>query len=666
MTGQYFEPLSPAGGRKGRISVGENSLAYRRDLSVTELFEERALADPAAVALVVPREGASSERLITYGELDALAAATAARLGEEGVSPGDFVAVLMNRSPELIVSLLGILKAGAAYVPLDPSYPAERLEFMLADSGAAVCVADPALAGAAERRCRKVLRCGVESGPGGARAPAPSAPRTATDPAYVIYTSGSTGRPKGVVVPHRAIARLVLDQTYARFDSSRVFLQLAPVSFDAATFEIWGPLLNGGRCVIAPQAGVPDLERLGAVIRETGVTTLWLTASLFNTIVDQAAAILEPVAEVLAGGEALSVPHVRRAQQLLPAVQLVNGYGPTETTTFACCYRIPRPLPEQLASIPIGPPIAHSTAFVLDEALREAGPGVEGDLYLGGDGVALGYLNLPELTAAHFVAHPLAGEGTLYATGDRARMLPDGALEFLGRRDGQVKIRGYRVELGEVESALRSAPGVADAVVTLREDIAGEKRLAAYYTAGNCAAPPPARALQDHLSRKLPDYMVPSYFVVLDAIPLTPNGKADRGALPSPSRRRPMLERALLAPRTALETWLAGLWREVLMLDEVGVEDRFFELGGTSLTAMRFLARLNTETRAPLPALVLFRAPTIAQLAGILEREYRHELPPGLLPGPERAAAVAPPLAERAARQREDLAQRRRARRGMS
>jgi amino acid adenylation domain-containing protein len=628
------------------------------------LFEEQAHRAPEALALLLPAGGRGNGPLsLNYGELDGRANWLANRLLSAGVGPRQMVAVLMDRSPEMIVALLAVLKSGAAYVPLDPSYPRERLDFMMTDTGAPVLITQSSLLGLVRPLERLVVVVDEEKGSLPAAAVDSGAQVSADSPAYVIYTSGSTGRPKGVVVPHRGIVRLLMGTTYARLDASRVVLQLAPVSFDAATFEVWGPLLHGGRCVLYPESGFPDLALLAQIVRETGVTTMWLTASMFNMVIDQAPDTIASVAEVLTGGEALSVAHVRRALTLLPGVQFINGYGPTESTTFACCYRIPRTLPPGLTSIPIGSPIANTTVRLLDTELRPGPPGEPGDLYIGGDGLAIGYLNRPELTAERFM---IVGEERLYKTGDRARLLNDGALEFLGRLDDQVKIRGHRVELGEIEASLRAHAAVGDAVVLLREDSPGDKRLAAYYTGQTGTVEPSAAVLRQFLSERLPEYMIPSHFVPLREIPLTANGKADRRSLPAPGRRRPTLDRPALAPRTPVEAWIARHWSELLNIDEVGVHDRFFELGGNSITAVRLLGRLSHDTGSSLPALLLFRAPTVAQMAAILEQEHGNVLPASPARVGVAPRALGEAAAERAARQRDELRDRRTRRRHAS
>ena len=409
----------------------------------------------------------------------------------------------------------------------------------------------------------------------------------------MTYTSGSTGRPKGVAIPHRGVVRLLFGQDYVTLDAGQTLLQMAPIAFDASTFELWGALLHGARCVLFP-AEPPSHRRLGEVIARHGVTTLWLTASLFNSVMDEAPATLAPIRQLLIGGEALSVPHVRRALELLPHTRIVNGYGPTESTTFTCCYRLPRPLDPGATSIPIGRPIANTEVYVVDRHLNPVPIGVPGELVIGGVGLARGYLQRPELTAEKFVAHPFSAEpgARLYKTGDVARYLADGTIEFLGRLDSQVKIRGYRVEPAEIEATLRRHPAVQQTAVVACEDVGGAARLVAYVVAtrGRAAT---VSELRNALKASLPEYMLPSAFVMLEALPLSPNGKVDRRALPQPRPTDGAPERVFVAPRTPIEEILARILADVLGLERVGVEDDFFELGGHSLLATRVVSRLR-------------------------------------------------------------------------
>ncbi len=440
---------------------------------VHELVEEWAERTPESIAVV------DGERELTYRELNRAANRWARRLRDLGVGIESRVGVCLERSAETVVALLSILKSGGAYVPLDASYPMERLEFMVRDCGIAVALTERAHGGRIPSGVAKLYvedEGLLEDESGGN----PGSETRLDNLAYVTFTSGSTGIPKGVEVRHRGVVRLLWDVDYVHLGREEVLLQLAPVSFDASTFEIWGALVHGGRVVMYPER-VPTAEELGRVIEEKGVTTLWLTASLFNEIVDEEPEALSRVRQLLTGGEALSVPHVRRALGRLSDTELINGYGPTEGTTFTCCHRVARELKEEIPSIPIGRPIAETRVYVLDSELRPAPLGVSGELYVGGDGVARGYLNRPELTAEKFVPDPYGESGgRLYRTGDRARWRADGTIEFLGRVDEQVKVRGFRVEPGEIQAAVTRCPGVRDALVVAHEESSGTKRLVAY------------------------------------------------------------------------------------------------------------------------------------------------------------------------------------------
>jgi amino acid adenylation domain-containing protein len=589
---------------------------HPREGTVHGTFAAVAESDPSRTAL--SWDGGT----MTYGELHERSSRLANHLRALGVTAEEPVALVMDRSPELVVAVLAILKAGGAYVPVNPQYPRSRVELMLADCGARVVLAQSRLVGSvpAELGMRTIR---VDAEWDEIASVAENDPRVdagADGAAYVIYTSGSTGRPKGVVVPHRAVLRLVRGADYAHLGADETWLQLAPVAFDASTLELWAPLLNGGRVAIFPLE-LPTVEALGGFIARHGVTSAWLTAGLFHQMVDANLPALSGLAQLLAGGDVLSVPHVRRVLEAHPALRLVNGYGPTENTTFSCCHRI-RAEDAERASIPIGQPIAGSTAYVLDAQLRPVPTDVPGELFVGGEGLARGYLHGPALTAARYLPNPFSATpgARLYATGDRVRWRPDGTLEFLGRIDQQVKIRGYRIEPGEVEAALRRAPAVAACVVMVREDTPGDRRLAAYVVpaAGvEEGADELASALRACLQEQLPAYMLPSAVVVMDALPLTENGKVDRRALPAPAVRRDDAPPA--EPRTEVERALAAVWTEVLRTDRVYLNDNFFDLGGHSLLATQVVTRVREALGVELPLARVFEAPTLAQLSTAVE-----------------------------------------------
>ncbi|WP_245747242.1 polyketide synthase [Frateuria terrea] len=550
---------------------------------------------------------------LSYAELDARAERVAHGLQTAGVTAG-VVALLLDRSADAIVALLGILKAGAAYLPLDPSHPAERLAFAINDAQAALVIAnDPSLVlPGTDARVASIGQLEAITGSGW-QLPATDGRSLA----YVMYTSGSTGTPKGVEIPHRAIIRLVRGVSYVDLARQPRVLHAAPLGFDAATLEIWGPLLNGGTCVIHDER-IPSGKGLAATIGRHGVRIAWLTAALFNAVVDDDARNLRGLAQLFIGGEALSVAHVRKAQAALPELAIINGYGPTECTTFSATYPIPRELPAELRSIPIGRPIADTTLHVLNARGEPVPVGVIGELYIGGLGLARGYLGRPELAAERFVADPAGGaEERLYRTGDLVRWLPEGVVEFVGRADGQVKVRGYRIETGEIEAALQKIPGVRACAVLAREDRPGQKRLVAYYVADDPA--PAAPQLRAELARHLPEFMVPVGYLRLEAMPVTANGKLDRRALPMPDRRRPELAYPYSAPMGATERAVCDLFATLLGLDQVGREDNFFELGGHSLLAMQLVARIHAEL-SPLPTIAgFFGGPTPAAVAASIE-----------------------------------------------
>nr|AXN93622.1 PuwE [Symplocastrum muelleri NIVA-CYA 644] len=594
---------------------------YPADKCIHELFEEQVQLTPNAVAVVYENSQ------LTYSELNARANQLADYLQTLGVKPEILVGICVERSLEMIVGLLGILKAGGAYVPLDPAYPSDRLAYMLNDSQVSILLTQQHLKDKLPASIAKVIP--LDSANHRLANSSPENPKTQVKTqnlAYVMYTSGSTGLPKGVSIIHRGVVRLVKETNYISVSSEAVFLQLAPTSFDASTWEIWGSLLGGAKLIVMPPQK-PSLEELGQVIERYQVTTLWLTAGLFHLIVDERLKDLKPVRQLLAGGDVLSVPHVQKIQEKLPECQVINGYGPTENTTFTCCFAI-GPETKIGCSVPIGRPIANTQVYILDYYLQPVPIGVWGELYAGGDGLAREYWNRPELTQEKFISNPFSnlkvreslieGQGSrLYKTGDLARYLPDGNIEFGGRIDQQVKIRGFRIELGEIEATLAAHPEVNEVVVTAREEPTGNKCLVAYIVSGFDALT--GEELHRFLKQKLPDYMVPSYFVMLENLPLTSNGKVDRRALPAPDLE---LSRSVsfVPPRTPTEEAIANIITEVLGVERVGIYDNFFEIGGHSLSATQVISRLQENCKVKLPLRHMLEKPTVVDLAESIEK----------------------------------------------
>jgi amino acid adenylation domain-containing protein len=573
-------------------------------------FSARAASLPDRIALD------SADQSLTFAELDERSTRIAGYLQRHGVRRGDRVGLFSLRSIDAVAALLGILKTGAAYVPFDPAYPAKLLRFMYEDCSPALMLVEASL-----------LASGTDpfwTGPGhdvraaalGAATPhaAAALPQIGPDDlAYIMYTSGSTGHPKGVLIPHRGVVRLVVENSFASMGPDQVQLLLAPLAFDASTFEIWGALLNGGKLAVMA-APYPSLDDIAEAISRFGVTTLWLTAGLFHLMVDHRLTGLKPLRQLIAGGDVLSPAHIAKAQSALPECQLINGYGPTENTTFTCCYSIPREFPP--GPIPIGTPIAHTTVHILDDAGRLVIDGQEGELYAGGDGLALGYLNRDELTAERFVANPFDSSGStrLYRTGDRVRRRTDGNIEFLGRVDRQVKINGKRVELDEIEACLRRSPLVEDAAVTAPMDDTGPRKVHAYVKlrpgAGGGAA-----ELRHFLKEEAADYMIPASFTLMDELPLSPTGKVDRSKLPRPRPQPPPGEALQPGAGNETEKMLLEIWCKVLGTGAVGLNDNFFDLGGTSLQLIQVHARIASVMPNDLTVVDLFQYPRISALA---------------------------------------------------
>ncbi len=590
--------LSPAA--RHQLLVEWNDTAVPPALpTALGLFLARAAERPEAAALV------DRDRIVTYCDLDRRAEHLAARLRAAGAGPGARVGVCLERSPDLVTALLAVWKAGAAYVPLDPAHPAERRDFVLADCGAAVL-----LSGSGDGEITALAPgCGMRGEP---------LPDT---PAYAIYTSGSTGRPKGVEVPHSALSNLLRDLA-SRYSSGpdAVWTAVTTVAFDIAALEIFLPLTTGARVVLADRETAADGELLARALETSGTTHLQATPAAWRQLLDSGWQG-RPGLRRLCGGEALSADLAARLLALDGRSPLWNQYGPTETTIWSTVHRVEQGGPSA-APVPLGRPLANTRVHLLDRALRPVPLGSTGELFLGGAGVARGYLGQPDLTAERFLPDPLSGEPgeRLYRTGDLARRLADGVLEFLGRSDHQVKLRGFRIELGEIEASLRRHPAVADAVVLLRELRMGDSRLTAYLTVEGAASSPAPAELRAALREQLPEYMLPSDFVTLDALPLTPNGKVDRKALARLGPADPVAAGAGEAPRDATERLLADLWREVLGTAPAGIDDDFFTLGGHSLLATQLTLRIREAFGVDLPVRSVFQATTVKAQAALVSR----------------------------------------------
>jgi amino acid adenylation domain-containing protein len=593
---------------------------FPQDVTVHELFEEQVLRTPDARAVTI--EG----RHLTYRELNEQANQLAHRLRAAGVGRGTLVALCLERSLELMVAVVAVLKSGGAYVPLDPAYPMDRLAFMLADTQARFLVT--------QQRLRELAPVGAEvtvlvlDEPADAASLAaqptgnPVNVNTADDLTYIVYTSGSTGRPKGVETIHRGVVRLVINTDILQLDERTSYLQISPLSFDACTLEIFGPLLNGGRVVLLPP-GVPTPARVARTVREQGVDTLWLVAPLANLTIDTHLADLHDLRQFMAGGDVLSLPHIRQVLERLPHVSMVNGYGPTEVTAFSVSHRITYVDPDW-PSIPIGRPMHNTTAYILDPLGQPVPVGVWGELYLGGPGVALGYHNRPDLNAERFLPDTFRpGDGhRLYRTGDRCRWLPDGTIQFHGRLDTQVKIDGLRVELGEIQSAVADDESVAAAVVTA--PVIGTRRtLVAYVVPADGHTFDPA-AVRARVAAALPSVMVPAHYVTIPTIPLTPNNKVDFRALPAPELAAGAAHRP---PETGTQQTVAEIWQEILGVPSVGLDDNFFELGGHSLRAVPMIAAVSMRFGVDLAVQDIFEVPVLEALATRIEERMLEAIP---------------------------------------
>lgn len=618
--------LSETERRRILVEWNDTARPFSAERAIHEIFEDVVQQTPEAVAASL------GDANISYGELNARANRVARQLRARGVTNETPVAIAVEPSFEMLAGVLATLKAGGVYVPLDPRYPDERLRFIVRDSGAAVVLTQ-------ERLRRRLENSGVpivvldaaadenEGEPSENLAGALGGDA----PAYVIYTSGTTGTPKGVVVPHRAVNRLVIGGEYVPFGPDLTIAQLSNFSFDAATFELWGALLHGARLVIVPKDVLLSPSDFIALLQRERIGAMFVTSALFQQLAHLSPSAFEHVRYVLVGGERVDPSAVNAVLSAARPEKVINAYGPTETTTFAATYDVEERGDRAEASIPIGRPIANTRLYVLDARRRPVPIGVVGELYIGGPGVALGYLNAPEQSAEKFVADPFCEGpyGVVYRTGDRARYRADGAVEFLGRLDRQVKIRGFRVEPQEVETILGAHPAVAAAVVDVEEATPADKRLVAYVVPAERTTVN-GDELRAYLARTLPEYMLPSTVTVVDALPLTPNGKIDRDAL------RTLPQSVAAVPhdeeRNPLELHLALLWQEVLGCGPISPTDDFFALGGHSLLAVVLMKRIEETFGRRVPVSALFVEPTIRHLARVLVDDARDEARNLLIP----------------------------------
>jgi amino acid adenylation domain-containing protein len=587
---------------------------YPQNKCIHQLFEKQVQQYADSIAVNFANEQ------LTYQELNTRSNKLAHHLQKIGVGSEVLVGICISQSIEMIIGLLGILKAGGAYVPLDPSYPQERLNFMLEDAQVSVLLTQENLLKHFEGFSNIIISIDQDwESITQEKEDNLKSDLNSDNLAYVIYTSGSTGKPKGVAVPHKAVNRLVCNSNYIKLSPSDKIAQASNASFDAATFEIWGALLNGAQLVGISKDITLSPHEFTLQLREKGINVLFLTTALFQQIARNVPQAFTTLKYLLFGGETVDTRWIKKIIKHGAPKHLIHVYGPTENTTFSSYYLV-QDLPESAISIPIGRPITNTQIYLLDANLEPAPIGVVGELYIGGDGLAREYLNRPKLTAECFITIPETGfipKVRLYKTGDLARYLPDGNIEFLGRIDQQVKIRGFRIELGEIETVLSQHPAVQQTVVIVTEDIPGDKQLVAYIVPHQEQIST-SIDLRQFLKAKLPEYMVPTAYVLLESLPLSPNGKLNRHALPAPDTLT-FNQQDYVAPRTEIEDLLVEIWAKILGKEQVGIHDNFFELGGHSLLATQLVSRIRDTLKIDVPVRNLFEAPTVEQLARYIE-----------------------------------------------
>jgi tyrocidine synthetase-3 len=580
-------------------TFNDTAVAYPRDKSIVTLFAEQAASTPDKVAV------AFEDTVLTYQQLHEQTDKLAAYLrNEAGVLPGDCVGMLLDRSEKVIIAILGILKAGAAYVPIEVEYPRARQEFIVADTGIQVLITQTDYMFDLDFYTGSMFAIDVQLDDL-EQADSALVSTGPQDLAYVMYTSGSTGKPKGVLVDHRSVVRLVKSSTFVPFTGEEVLLATGALAFDATTFEYWGMLLNGGQLVLTRRDVLLDTKALAAEIKKRKVSVMWFTAGWLNQLVDVDITLFAGLETLVAGGDKLSPPHIKRLLQTYPGLKIVNGYGPTENTTFSLTY----PVTEAATAIPVGKPISNSQAYVLDHRQGVLPVGAVGEIVVGGDGLARGYLNQPALTEEKFIPNPFREGTRLYRTGDLGRWLPDGNIAFIGRTDDQVKIRGFRVELAEIENVIQQISGIDTAVVLAKANAQAEKELVAYLVGASVPSPAEVKA---YLSAHLPAYMVPTHFVHLEAFPLTLNGKINKDALPAPDGAD---NKALLVePRNEQEAGLADIWKQLLGKDSVGVTDNFFEIGGDSIKILRMVSEARRHMSLDIAVADIYKYGTIENI----------------------------------------------------
>ncbi|RAU00974.1 non-ribosomal peptide synthetase [Bacillus altitudinis] len=582
-------------------------------LYLTKWFEHNVRKQPNAVAL------SAGDHTMTYAELNEQANRLARHLQKNGVEHQTVTAILAERTPELIVSLLAVLKAGATYVPIDPDYPESRIQYMLKDSGATHLLTHSSFISQTRSLAfdgtylfaddQEILLMSSENLPLEAGL---------DDTAYIMYTSGTTGQPKGIMTTHSNIARVVKNTNYLTILETDTLLSLSNSVFDGFTFDVYGALLNGAKLVLPQKETILNMGKLTELIKGEHISVMFVPTALFHLLVDEGTDWMRGVRKVLFGGERASVQHVRKAFDVMGKGRLLNVYGPTESTVFATYYPIDEAIPLESHSIPIGKPLNQTGAYILSEHRQLQPIGMVGELCLSGKGLAKGYLNRPDLTKQVFIPHPFASGERLYRTGDLAYFREDGLIEYAGRVDDQVKIRGHRIELTEIEANLLMHPGVKQAVLLADHDETNHTRLLAYITCDD-AWKGKLDDIKSRLKERLPAYMLPHELIELESLPLTPNGKVDKRRLPKPEA--PQGNRRVKLPANEVEQKLLLMWREVLEREDISTDDHFFELGGHSLKAMSLLSKVSKEFEVQVPIHLLFETPTIEALSHYIQHQ---------------------------------------------